>query len=100
VESASSGDGGSAIFSSPANVLTADYRETPTLCPYFRLAAESIGLPVHLKYSFILTVTAFYERGCQEKYFGDDRTMIGYPAHTVMERCGFRFSADSSPSPR
>jgi hypothetical protein len=30
------------------------------------------------KYHFTSPVNAFYERGCQEKQFGDDRTTIGY----------------------
>jgi hypothetical protein len=48
-----------------------------------------------LKWHFTWTVTAFYERGCQEKYFGDDWMTIDYPAHTSMWRCGFRFSANA-----
>jgi hypothetical protein len=40
--------------------------------------------------------SAFYERGSQEKHVGDDWMMIWDPAHIVMGRCGFRFSANSS----
>jgi len=57
--------------------------------------AQRLRFTGHFKQRFTSPVTAFYERGCQEKQFGDDRTTIDYPAHTVMGRCGFRFYADS-----